>query len=263
MHLERESYPLSHQRLRTSSHKACIVSVAGLHTETLNIWSHLLGTVWFCCSIVRFASACAHPLAQDAVAVFVYLGATALCFAGSTLYHVFADHVHASSWLRMDHIGIVCTIWASSLSFVMFAFDCWPGEQWAYAGLVTSAAALSLARLANVDDHGLHGRKQRLSTHLVFGGLALLPGLHRWYLHTQGPHAGLLEAFWTLVVVNSVGGIIYATHLLDKAIGMELGMPDASHHLMHVMVVAGACVYERGLLSVYQARASGAARLCV
>jgi adiponectin receptor len=262
MHLERESYPLSRRRLRTSSHKVCIVSIASLHTETLNIWSHLLGTVWFCCSAVRFASASAHPFARDAAAVLVYLGATALCFASSTLYHVFADHVHASSWLRLDHVGIVCTMWASSVSFVLFAFACRPSEQWAYVALVTSAAALSLARLANVRDHSVNGQRERLSTHVVFGVLALLPGLHCWYFCTQEQHAALLGAFWSLVVVNGVGGSIYATHLLDKAIGMELGMPDASHHVMHAMVVAGACVYEWGLLSVYQARAAGAAKLC-
>jgi adiponectin receptor len=96
----------------------------------------------------------------------------------------------------------------------------------------------------NVNNHSLYRQKEQLSTHLVFSRLALLPRLHCWYLHTQEPHADLLKAFWTLVVVNSVGGIIYATHLLNKAIRMELGMPDASHYLMHVIVVAGACVYK-------------------
>ena len=261
MHLE--FYPFSRQRLHTSSYMACIVSVAGLHTETINIWSHLIGTVWFCCSAARFASTCDHPLASDAAAVLVYLAATALCFASSTLYHIFAGHVHASSWLWMDYVGIVCTIWASSVSFVTFAFDCRPGERWGYIALVTSAAALSLARLANVNDHGPEGRRERLRAHLVFGGLALLPGLHCWRLYAQEPGGDLVKAFWSLAVVSSVGGSIYATHLFDKAIGMELGMPDASHHFMHVMVVARACAYERGLLSAYQAGVAGAARLCV
>jgi adiponectin receptor len=40
----------------------------------------------------------------------LYLAATALCFASSTLYHVFADHFHACFWLRIDHVGIVCAI---------------------------------------------------------------------------------------------------------------------------------------------------------
>ncbi|KAF2633132.1 hypothetical protein BU25DRAFT_327272, partial [Macroventuria anomochaeta] len=241
---------LSRRRLRTSSYKICIVSLAGLHTETLNIWTHLLGAVWFVCSTIRFAAACANPLARDAAAVLVYLGATALCFTSSTLYHVFADHVHADAWLRIDHFGIACVIWASSVSFVLFSFDCRRGEGWTYIALVTAAAALCLARLWDMQGYSTKGRLKRLSTHIAFGGLAAVPGLRCWHLHKQGQHVQLLKEFWSLVAINSTGGGIYATHLLDKAIGMELGLPDASHHVMHVMVFAGAWIYGRGLLAL-------------
>lgn len=128
--------------------------------------------------------------------------------------------------------------------------------------MVTLAAALSLAQLASVHDLSLDGRNARLGTHFIFGILALLPGLHRWHLDAREQPTKLLEAFWTLVGVNDVGGSIYAIHLQEKAIGMELGMRDVSHHVMHAMVLAGACEYERGLLSVYQARAANALELC-
>ena len=254
---------LSRRRLRTSSYKACVVSVVGLHTETLNIWTHMLGAAWFGCGTVRFAADCTKPLTYDAAAVLVYLGATALCFASSTLYHVFADHVHADVWLRVDHFGIVCAIWASSVSFAVFSFDCRRGEAWVCVAFVTAAAARCLARLWNMQEYGTKGRTERLCSHMALGGLAAVPGLRCWHLHKLGQHVELLREFWTLVAINSMGGGIYATHILDKAIGMELGLPDASHHVMHVMVVAGAWIYGQGLLAVFQARASGVTGLCM
>jgi hypothetical protein len=119
MRAGRDFRSFSRQRLRTASYKEAVISIASPHTKTVNIWSHLLGTTWFGYSAVRFAVTCTGPLTQDTLVILVYLVATALCFACSTLYHLFADHVWESSWLRLDHFGVVCAIWASSISFIL------------------------------------------------------------------------------------------------------------------------------------------------
>jgi adiponectin receptor len=69
-------------------------------------------------------------------------------------------------------------------------------------------------------------------------------------LHAQGQRIELLEEFWSLVIMNGFGGSIYATHLLDKAIGKDLRLPDISHHVMHVTAVAGAWTYQQELGSL-------------
>lgn len=252
MHTKRDSHGLSQRRPHALSYRASVLSITSLHTETLNIWSHLLGTLWFGASLVRFAVVRQSPLTRGAIGVPLYLAATALCFASSTLYHVFADHVHACYWLRIDHVGIVCAIWATSVSFTLASLECRQGERWAYTALVTAAAVLSLARLASVQEHQATCRKDRISAHAAFGAVAAMPGLRCWYLHAQGQRVELLEEFWSLVIVNGFGASIYATHLLDKAIGMDLGLPDVSHHVMHVAAVAGAWVYQQGLLVVHE-----------
>jgi adiponectin receptor len=254
MRTERDLYSLSRRRPDKLPYRASVLSIASLHTETLNIWSHLLGALWFSTSIVRFAIVHQGPLTRDAVGVSLYLVATALCFASSTLYHVFADHVHAWFWLRIDHVGIVCAIWATSVSFTLASLECRQGERWTYTALVTAAAGLSLFLLARIQEHDARSRKDRLSAHVAFGAVAAIPGLRCWYLHAQGQRVELLEEFWSLVIGNGVGGGIYATHLLDKAIGRDLGLPDISHHVMHIIAVAGAWMYQQGLLAVYEAR---------
>jgi adiponectin receptor len=62
---------------------------------------------------------------------------------------------------------------------------------------------------------------------------------------------GFLADFATMVVVNGSGGAIYATALLDETIKKKLGVPGASHQVMHVLAVVGALIYERGLMLAY------------
>jgi hypothetical protein len=54
-----------------------------------------------------------------------------------------------------------------------------------------------------------------------------------------------------MVLINTSGGAIYATYLLDTAIGAKFGVLDASYLTMHILAVAGALFYEQGLMLAY------------
>ena len=138
-------------------------------------------------------------------------------------------------------------------------FSCHSGEQYVYTVFVTAAAALCTVRLSGNSQQHSSERRSRISTYVILGSLATLPAFRCWHL---GRDFGLLTDFGTLVIINTLGGAIYATHLLDKAVGMKLGMPGASHHAMHILAVAGALVYEQGLLSTYQEPLSRGLTLC-
>jgi adiponectin receptor len=118
-----------------------------------------------------------------------------------------------------------------------------------YMSFVTVAAAVCCRRLSGHLQHSCSERQSRISKYVVLGSLATLPAFRCWHL---GRNFGLISDFGLLVIINTSGGAIYATHLLDKAIEMKLGVPDASHLTMHVLAVVGALVYEQGLMSAYQ-----------
>ena len=243
------SCKLGRRRIYTTSYRKSIVSIAHLHSETINIWSHLAGTLWFCASATHFAGTATDLLSRSAVGILAYLIANVFCFACSTLYHIFANHVEADFWLRLDHFGIVFVIWASSISFVALSFSCNFGKQSVYTGFVTAAAALCSLRLWGNSQHSCSERRSRISTYAALGSLATLPAFHCYNL---GRDFGLLTDFGTLVTINTFGGIIYATRLLDKEIEIKLGVLGASHQIMHILAVAGALVYEQGLLSAFK-----------
>jgi hypothetical protein len=45
---------------------------------------------------------------------------------------------------------------------------------------------------------------------------------------------------------------VYATHVLEEAIGRRLDRPDVSYRAMQIVVIVGMCMYEQALLQLYR-----------
>jgi adiponectin receptor len=243
---------LNQRRPTSASYLNSAISTLRLHTETVNIWSHIFGTVWFSVSAIQFSASHEGMLVQNEFVIPLYLASAAVCFMCSTLYHVFADHIHASSWQRLDHCGIIIFIWASSVSFVFLSFNGERVLQWLYFTMVNLGATTSLVYLWGMSHSHPRGRRHRIATHIGFGGSATLPALHyMYYCLRLNYDTSLLKAFLSLVVINSIGGGIYATGLVGNVSRNWLDMPGISHNIMHGMVLYGAWIYQSGLSSMH------------
>lgn len=205
------------RRRHTTSYRESMLSIVHFHSETINLWSHLFGTLWFCTSATRFVGTAMSLSSTSAAAILLFLTANAFCFACSTLYHVFADHAEADSWLRLDDLGIVCAIWASSISFVALSVGHYPAERCMYIFFVTMAAAVCSHQLLVNNQPNWSERRSRISTHTILNSLAALPALRCW--HCSG-YSGLVRDFGMMVMINTSGGAVYATRLWDTRIGI-------------------------------------------
>ena len=161
----------------SSSYLELIFSVANLHTETINIWTHIIGSLMLTTSAINFAAMCTAPLSGELFAILVYLVAGAFCFFCSTLYHTFSDHITASSWQYVDHFGIVIWIWATSTSFTLFSFRHEEGRQQLHIFITSVASALSMATLSSLQHGGSENQFIRTALHITFGVLSTLPAL--------------------------------------------------------------------------------------
>lgn len=200
----------SRHRLVPKSYISVLGTLGHVHSETINIWSHLLAALFFSAETVRVGLTYDILLAERAVVVLMFHTAAVLCFTCSTLYHLFADHVHARSWQLLDHAGIISLIWASSFSFVAFA----GGEMRSmYASLLTGAAAVCILVLYLPSGGCFERATLRIVVHAAFGSSAVLIAFHYWYAYnaTDGP---LARAFCTLVLFNGTGGAIYAAGVI-------------------------------------------------
>jgi adiponectin receptor len=240
-------------RVVTTSYSFSVASITKIHTETINIWSHLLGTTWFIFEAIQFSKISENSIIPSDLVVQMYLTSAVICLLCSTLYHTFSDHVHARLWQQFDHCGIVIFIWASAVSFTYLAFDGERCKQWVYVTLLTFSALISMFLLLTVSYTHLRGRRYRMTIHTVFGSFATLPAFHYCCFRSRGIHdTELLRAFWSLVVMNCIGGGVYATRLFERAFGEWVNMLDMSHYTMHGTVVYGAWIYYCGLLKKHE-----------
>lgn len=238
---------LTGERSKTASYLECMISIGQLHSETVNIWTHLIGAVWFSLSAFRQVVHIYRKLDRTNTVILAYDTAVATCFWGSTAYHVCASHSQAELWQAADHIGILVLIWVSSISFTAMHFRRAKDIQRAYIVIVSFAAVLSLQSLTALRFQS-SCRWNRIITHALFGGFAALPGLHSWSCCVLSPQTGLPKSFGVLVGLNAIGGAVYATRLLDRVFGVPLGLPDLSHHVMHITSMVGAWSFRTGLM---------------
>jgi adiponectin receptor len=86
-------YLISGHRPPMPSFKQCFASIFRLHTETVNIWTHLLGTLFFIVTAIYFVTRPSSEVHIEKKLIFgaFFLGAI-ICLMCSTLYHTLYCH---------------------------------------------------------------------------------------------------------------------------------------------------------------------------
>jgi adiponectin receptor len=73
--------------------RRCLVSVFEWHNETLNIWTHLLGCLWFLW-LAGYSWVSFEGKGLDAAVVVIYCLGAASTLLLSTVFHTFNAHSH-------------------------------------------------------------------------------------------------------------------------------------------------------------------------
>jgi len=120
----------SHYRPELRSYTECLRSIFGLHTESGNIWSHLLGCIIFIGFVIKFYSNPnsvfqGHEIGQKIVFCFFFIGVT-LCLSLSTAYHTLSCHSDTVKKVtnKLDYVGISLLIVGSYIPWIYYGFYC-------------------------------------------------------------------------------------------------------------------------------------------
>ncbi len=134
---EVEEYQRSNPYIRSGyrhrlSALACLLSTFSLHNETVNIWTHLLGFVFFAGLLVRdlllVLPSHLQLLEKMALADLLVLVGVLVCYQAcmilSSLFHTFTCHSQRVSerCLSLDLVGITLALLATYLSGIYYAF---------------------------------------------------------------------------------------------------------------------------------------------
>ncbi|KAL8820156.1 MAG: hypothetical protein Q9223_001573 [Gallowayella weberi] len=133
----------THYRPASFSYSRSWKSIAKLHNQSINIWTHLIGALFFALCACWFHSQLAqryNSASQTDIFVFdVFFLGSILCLGFSAAFHTLSNHSAEveKSWLLFDMIGILCLTTSSFFPGVFYGFYCEPDVVRTYWSMVS------------------------------------------------------------------------------------------------------------------------------
>ncbi|KAI9314484.1 hemolysin-III related-domain-containing protein [Dichotomocladium elegans] len=239
------------------THRDCLRSIFMLHNETLNIWSHLLGFIFFSYfSVSTFNSYFPEASISDRTIFATFCIAAIKCLLCSSFYHTYICHSkHKTFAATLDYIGIAFLIAASVLVTEFYGFYCRPVARTRYmifTGIVSSFGVI-LPFNPRWDTKAF--RPIRISVFLALAFSSVVPVVHLIILNGFWPTIKFLQ--WLLVSVSMylLGVIFYANRFPEKFYPGRFDFAGmTSHAIWHVFVCFGIYFHYIASLHFYKHR---------
>lgn len=254
------------------SFRGCLKSLFRMHTETWNIWTHLLGFVFFlvlCTGVYIFGDyitwlfedVAIHslPWMEQLVLFMFFLGAMA-CLCCSFTFHLFSNHSHQMHYLfsRLDYSGIAFLITGSNIPAYYYGFYCTSVAQYIHIATVVMLGAacvcVSLWKKFCTPKY----RPLRFAVFVLFGLYGVVPAAHI-LLRDGYLKASTAFALWGMILMGSLyifGAGLYVLRIPERFSPGRFDIWASSHQLFHILVVGGALVHYDSLLTMVKYRLS-------
>ena len=277
--LNRYKYITGGYRPVPSSLRECVASIFQLHNETVNIWTHVVGTMIFVVLLRNLLATGeisggqllsgsrgmqlndrSTPMpGSDVPVLAVYLLSGIICFLLSAVYHTVTSASDAIVRLaeRADQLGILGLMLGSNFPMIYFGFFNHPD-------IILLYTAVSLAGVACVVGALQFSAVQRrkLFVFLALAALGWCQLTHDLYLRGAlgSPESNAAILVWVRSFgCYAVGVVFYASKAPERILPGFFDLFFSSHQIWHVAVVAGALVHLFGCLEYARlARVPGA-----
>ncbi|KZF19794.1 hemolysin-III channel protein Izh2 [Xylona heveae TC161] len=253
-------YIVSGYRPPSNSFRKSFASIAAIHNETYNIWSHLVGAAL---SIIA-AAALYHVIAPrytasatsaDIIVFGCFFGGAALCLGMSATYHTISNHSHetASFGNKLDYLGIVFLIAGSFVPCIYYGFYCAPTLQKTYWTMISSIG-FGCAVVSVIPKFRTPAwRPFRASMFVAMGLSAVFPVLHGLQLYGFEQINRQMGLSWTVLqgFLYILGAGIYAARVPERFSPGTFDIWGSSHQIFHTLVVLAAVAHLIGLLKAF------------
>ncbi|KAJ5278764.1 hypothetical protein N7478_004136 [Penicillium angulare] len=234
------------------------------HMETMNIWTHLLGSAAFITSgiaLYRFSENSGLNITYGNIFAFgTFTASAATCFAFSTTFHTLRSHSYNIHhlWGRMDILGISILAFGCGVSMTYYAFYCQPTIQKVYWGLNVCSAVGAAVTLFDTGGGGSKMREMRGGVFTALGLSAMLPIFHS--LSQIGWVRGCIEigSGWFVAEALSllVGVGFFVSRVPERLFPGPFDIFGHSYQLFHTFAVIGGACHLGALVTAFKYRQS-------
>jgi len=260
-------------RPELQSFAECFKSIFRIHTETGNIWTHLIGFVAFVIVTVVFyiKPLCATcqldiDLSEKLIFLTFFIGAI-LCLACSTLFHTLCCHSQLVSAIfsRLDYAGIAFLIVGSIIPWLYYGFYCQFYTRITYITAVSLLGILTIVLTMLERFNTPDFRVWRTVTFVSLAGASTIPCLH--HVAQVGFAAAFMEAYMqctlAMAALYLTGALLYAARIPERFLPGKCDIWFQSHQIFHVLVIAGAFVHYYGISEMAMSRLRQGDKQCL
>ncbi|KAM0756385.1 HlyIII-domain-containing protein [Meredithblackwellia eburnea MCA 4105] len=269
-------YILTGYRRTLPSYKQCIQSLSYWHNESVNIWTHLLGSLSAVLALLYLATqifkqqpgqeggrlgwrapfSLASPFKSSTMPTVTWLDAAGFscfflaaisCLGFSASFHTFSAHSKevCRAWNRMDYVGIVLLICGTMVPLLRYLFFCSSGWQHFYLVLITIAGSATIGVVLAPHAHTPEYRRFRTWVFISLGMSAVVPVAHavmRYGWEAASDAVGLpYAALGGLLYI--MGALLYAERCPERFSPGSFDLVGASHQLFHVFILFAATAH--------------------
>ena len=252
------------------SFRGCIKSMFRVHTETMNIWTHLLGFFFFAlvtlsiyCFQDYFAQLFQEGVTisslpwQEQVALNCFFAGAMICLLFSTFFHLFSNHSEKVYYVfsRLDYSGIAILIMGSCVPAFYYSFYCKLISLIVHISLITilgfSCVTVSLWKQFSLPKY----RYLRFAVFVLFGLYGVVPTLQVWLQDgiTSDTYPSLVGLI-VMALIYMAGAFAYVLRIPERFGPGRFDVLASSHQWFHLCVVAAAVVHYDTLLGMVKTR---------
>ncbi|XP_055353397.1 adiponectin receptor protein-like [Paramacrobiotus metropolitanus] len=237
-------------RPQIQSFRECFRSIFRIHTETGNIWTHMLGCIAFIGVAIYMLTSEHFPQEEKWVFGAFFAGAI-ICMGFSFMFHTVYCHSRTVGllFLKLDYCGIAILILGSFIPWLHFGFYCRTLLKTVYLTVVSvlAVAAVIVALWDKFSEPAF--RPIRAAVFLSLGLSGMIPAIHSilslgWIRSMQEASIHWLFFMGFLYVF---GALMYAFRLPERFFPGRFDIWFQSHQIFHVFVVIAAFVHYHGI----------------
>ena len=232
----------------------CIKSIFILHTETFNIWTHLLGCIFVL--IMTISALYIHTFklsniqiqlhslpAIEKLMFSIFAISAVSCLFGSVTFHTFNCHSESTArfFNKIDYLGITILIIASCFPLIYYAFYCSPLLICTYCAIFVLIGGVSCYVSLNDKFRTRKYRAIRCIMFISLGCMSVVPAIH---VITERGFDEALERYafhWLLFMAFSYvfGAFIYSMRIPERFFPGKFDIFAHSHQIFHMFVIVG------------------------
>ena len=250
--LQDNEFLVAGHRPQLNSYRACFKSIFRIHTETGNIWTHLLGCLAFICMATYIVTLNSPSMSlADKVVYFTYCVGAIVCLGFSWLFHTLYCHSEPVGKLfsKLDYCGISVMVMASFVPWIYYCFYCDTATKFIYLAMSTSLGLLCILVSLRDEFSIPKFRPVRAGLFVAFGCSGFIPAIHFLYEHGVFHSVYVVPGGWLVLmaVLYLTGAMVYAFRFPECFWPGKFDLWGQSHQIFHCFVVAGAFVNYHGI----------------